>query len=235
MVRPSQHPAAIADMLVSHPHRFIYFKTRKTAGTSVEIYFEPYCWDPGKPFVEMHQRDEEVTEWGIIGSRGLPIHTRTWYNHLPASGIRAMLGEEIFDQYYKFCVIRDPFDKTVSGFWFWATPEQRLALRSAPFSAVRQAFEEWVVAQPLPVDRIIYTIDGAPVADRYIRHDRLAADMEAVCNDLGVPWEPARLKRFKANTRLRNEPFAEYYTRRAADRVAEVFAWELEYFGFPRL
>ena len=30
-------------MLISHPKRFIYTKTVKTAGTSVEVYFEPWC------------------------------------------------------------------------------------------------------------------------------------------------------------------------------------------------
>lgn len=220
-------------MLVSHRHRFIYLKTRKTAGTSVEIYFEPFCWNPAIPFVEQHQRDEEVTEWGIIGSRGMPVEGRTWINHLPASGIRELIGEEIFNRYYKFCVIRNPFDKAVSGFWFWATPEKRLALKNAPFSFVRQSFERWTSRRAMPTDRIVYTIDGTPVANRYIRHESLAADMETVCHDLGVPWEPERLKRYKSDTRLRDEPFNEYYTNESVRNVSACFAWDLAYFRYP--
>lgn len=219
-------------MLVSHRYDFIYFKTRKTGGTSVEIYFEPFCWNPALPFVEQHQREEEATEWGIVGSRGLPVEGRTWINHLPASGIRELIGDDIFNRYYKFCVIRNPFDKAVSGFWFWASPEKRLALKNAPFSRVRESFERWTLRRAMPVDRIVYTIEGVPVANRYIRHENLAADMESVCHDLGVPWEPGRLKRYKADTRLRDEPFADYYTPAAAARVAECFAWELEFFGY---
>ena len=219
-------------MLVSHLHRFIYLKTRKTGGTSVEIYFEPFCHDPHQPFREQHQRDELVTEFGIVGSRGQPIHDKTWYNHIPASGVRAMLGDELFDDYYKFCVIRDPFDKTVSGFWYWLAAEEREALRTAPFERVRQSFDRWVMTNALPVDRIIYTIDGVAVADRYIRYERMHEDMAAVCGDLGLAWDPARLRRYKSGTRQRAERFAEYYTERAAARVAEVFAWELEYFGY---
>jgi hypothetical protein len=33
-------------MLVSHQRKFIYTKTVKTAGSSVESYFEPYCISP---------------------------------------------------------------------------------------------------------------------------------------------------------------------------------------------
>ena len=30
-------------MIVSHKNRFIFLKTRKTAGTSIEISLRPYC------------------------------------------------------------------------------------------------------------------------------------------------------------------------------------------------
>ena len=35
-------------MLVSHARKFIYTKTLKTAGTSVEVFLEPYCRPPAK-------------------------------------------------------------------------------------------------------------------------------------------------------------------------------------------
>ena len=35
-------------MLISHRKQFIYTKTYKTAGTSVEVYFEPYCMQEGE-------------------------------------------------------------------------------------------------------------------------------------------------------------------------------------------
>lgn len=55
-------------MLCSHSKHFLYFKTKKTAGTSVEIYFEPYCLPPGSWRPE-HARAETVSGFGIIGSR----------------------------------------------------------------------------------------------------------------------------------------------------------------------
>ena len=36
-------------VLVSHAAEFIYMKTRKTAGTTVEMYFERFCVPPGTP------------------------------------------------------------------------------------------------------------------------------------------------------------------------------------------
>lgn len=52
-------------MLVSHLKKFIYTKTVKTAGTSVEAYFERYCILPGD-FRVTHTREEYVSSGGIV-------------------------------------------------------------------------------------------------------------------------------------------------------------------------
>ena len=57
-------------MLISHRHRFIYTKTIKTAVTSVEAYFEPYCMAEGA-WQESHSRAEHVSPEGIVRFRGL--------------------------------------------------------------------------------------------------------------------------------------------------------------------
>ncbi|WP_297802303.1 hypothetical protein, partial [Arenimonas sp. GDDSR-1] len=121
--------------------RFLYFKTKKTAGTSVEIYFEPHCLPPGSWRPE-HARAETVSAYGIIGSR---MHGRSntdvWFNHMPAVLVREHLGHEIFNAYYKFCVIRNPYDKMVSRFWWNLrhSEDERLALLAAFFLPARNA------------------------------------------------------------------------------------------------
>lgn len=85
-------------MLVSHTHRFIYTKTVKTAGTSVEAYFEPLCMPPGTWDLS-GPREETVTETGIVGYRGptRPGTAPVWYNHMPAAEIRTRLGSETWN------------------------------------------------------------------------------------------------------------------------------------------
>ena len=216
-------------MLISHLSRFIYLKTIKTAGTSVEIYFEPYCVDP-KLGAGGDIRAAQVSEWGIVGSRG--FEDATWYNHMPAARVRELVGEEVWSGYFKFCVVRNPFDKVISQFWYYLSPPLREELRSADFGLVRETFLRWTEDLLFPMDRRIYTIDGAPAVDFFIRYERLHQDMEAVCSRLAIPWQPARVERFKSGFRVRPEPFAEYYSAESAARVRRKYAWELEYFQY---
>jgi hypothetical protein len=220
-------------MLISHICKFIYLKTRKTGGTSVEIYFEPFCVDPTKYTGERHHRDAEISAWGVVGSRGTA--DGPWYNHMPAHEVRARAGQELWDAYYKFCVVRNPFDKVVSWFWHEMAPEQRAALQQARFSGVRQCFEDWTELRRFPVDSWIYRIDGVPAADSFLRYERLRDDMGRVCGTLRIPWQPERFGRYKSDLRRRPEPFHEYYTARSAELVEQAFAWEFEYFGYPGL
>jgi hypothetical protein len=152
-------------MLLSHVCKFIYLKTRKTAGTSVEIYFEPYCVDPKNYSGERHGRAAEVSEWGIVGSRRMEAGS-PWYNHMPAEEIRNLTGRDVWDAYYKFCVIRNPFDKVVSYFWHEAGLELGEQFRAADFAAVRQSFAAWTERKSFPDDRFIYTIADVPVVRR---------------------------------------------------------------------
>jgi hypothetical protein len=217
-------------VLISHVCKFIYLKTLKTGGTSVEIYFEPFCVDPAKREGDSHGRDPETSDWGVVGSRG--YSDETWYNHMAASRIRELAGETVWRDYFKFCVVRNPFDKVVSYFWHDIAPPVRDHLKNVDFSAVRDTFGRWVEFRRLPRDRGIYCIEGEVAVDRFLRYERLQQDLEEVCRRLTIPWQPARLGRFKSDTRLRHENFHEYYTEASAAVVREEFGWELNYFGY---
>jgi hypothetical protein len=217
-------------MLISHSKRFIYLKTRKTGGTSVEIYFERYCLDPGTPYEERHHRAAAVSEWGVIGSRG---HTdETWFNHMHASRVRELLGERIWGEYFKFCVVRNPFDKVVSQFWYELSPSLRERMRHADFAMVREAFAEWTKLLRFPADQWIYTIDGVAVVDRFISYEKLSEQMAEVCGHLDISWHPQHLGAYKREHRARSEPYFSYHTSKTIDRVRAKYAWELEFFGY---
>ena len=81
-------------MLLSHRKKFIYTKTVKTAGTSVELYLEKYSMPEGS-WKFAHYREEHISEEGIIGYRRNNATENKWYNHMPAIEIRDKVGDSI--------------------------------------------------------------------------------------------------------------------------------------------
>ena len=135
-------------MLISHKKKFIFTKTVKTAGTSIESYFEPYCMPEGE-WTESHARNEYVSDTGIIGYRGENRKGSTWYNHMPAVVIRDLLGSEKWDEYFKFTVMRNPFDKLISGFHMYERNKARYGLKRKVLALKRYALN-----RGKPIDRI---------------------------------------------------------------------------------
>lgn len=212
-------------MLVSHRFKFIYTKTSKTAGTSVESYFESCCMPEGQ-WTPAHYRPEYVSDSGIIGSRGEGISGLKWWNHMPAEQIRHRVGEAVWSSYFKFCVIRNPFDKAISAFFY------NMRNKQLDESHLPAQFEAWVAKGKLPIDRDKYVIDGRICVDDFIRTESLDADMQRVCERLGVPWEPQRLPRLKAEFRPASATAGRLYTPRSRAAVASAYAFELQEFGY---
>jgi hypothetical protein len=224
-------------MLVSHRHKFIYTKTRKTAGSSVESYFEPFCMPEGK-WTQRHFRDEYVSAAGIVGFRGSRAKRGDayWRNHLPARLIRRRLGEDIWRSYFKFCVIRNPFEKAISAFYHQhrkGRDDRGRTRQQVPWTEQdAQLFEDWLERSRAPMDRNTFCIEGRFVLDDVIRYESLVPDIQRICERLSLPWEPERLPAFKAGIRPREATAQRLYTPRARELVRQAYRFELRHFGY---
>jgi hypothetical protein len=219
-------------MLVSHRKKFIYTKTEKTAGTSVESYFEKYCMPKGA-WEFAHSREEYVSEKGIIGYRGNNARENKWYNHMPAIEIRDKIGSSIWSKYFKFCVIRNPFDKLVSGFFFQQKKLKEFFKEEVMESKdLTEAFKSWIKNGGFINDRDKYFVNGGICVDYFIRYENLKNDIEHVCYILSIPFEPESLPKLKAGFRIRKIPLIDFYDEKTIQIVCRRYKFELEYFNY---
>jgi len=220
-------------MLISHRKRFIYTKTVKTAGTSVESYFEKYCMPEGS-WEFTRARAAYIGDCGIIGHRGSPPPEGCdWFNHMSAESIRARAGEAVWNSYFKFCVIRNPFEKVVSAFYFFESPGTHEGA-SPPAIAMVDRFRSWVAAGNAQrcFDRDKYLIDGALCLDFLIRYESIEAGLSEVCHRLQIPFDISEVPRLKASNRDRKIKIAEFYGADTIDIVRKLFAFELHTFAY---
>ena len=237
-------------MLISHRKKFIFTKTVKTAGTSVESFFEKYCMPEGE-WNEAHAREEYVTDTGIIGYRGRNRGSQTWYNHMPASTIRDLIGPEIWDQYFKFTVIRNPFDKLVSGFYFFSSKKNRtytfgdqvtaytkkLLKQGKPIERVTgkseiERFRNWIKLGGTIIDRNKYLIDGQVCVDYFIQFEDLFGGVQDVCTHLSIPSSEVKLPTLKKSKKNKEFSVKEHYDAETEAIVRRRYAWEFEQFNY---
>lgn len=223
-------------MIISHKHKFIFIKTRKTAGTSLQEALDRICGP-----------DDIMTPTGISDQTYRPRNYRGVVNPLPYLLAkprqhrkrrilkRTVTGERIFDHmylselmtlpeaqnwsgYFKFCVERNPWDKTVSRY-FW-----KYRGRSS-----RPEFEAFVAKDKHVSDFDAYSLNGQIGVDYVGDYGDLTGSIakiaKTICCDIPLPAHR------NANTRQKRD-YADMYTTETQEKVAEVYAREIAAFGF---
>jgi Sulfotransferase family len=224
-------------MIISHEHRFIFVKTRKTAGTSVEVFLDRLV-EPGaivtpvKPPVAGHLARNyrrvfnpvpEMRRTGhIVGPAKSSLRRNAFYNHIDAQRIRERVGARVWDSYFKFCFERDPWDKVVSQFYF---------RRTRTDVSTPATFREFILQGPLVSDWSLYSLDGTPAMDFIGQVDRLDADLGTALREIGID-APVQLSREKSTSRSDPTRPDAVFTPELDDRIARVFAREIAHFGY---
>ncbi|MEM7789902.1 MAG: sulfotransferase family 2 domain-containing protein [Verrucomicrobiota bacterium] len=107
-------------MIISHRHKFIFFCNGKTGTTSIEKVLAPY--DESKDCNH--------------GAPGL------WANkHMPPAVGRALLPRDIWDSYFKFVFVRNPYDWGLSAWRYTFSKKRRVDL--VDLVHPRQAFRKY--------------------------------------------------------------------------------------------
>ncbi len=199
-------------MVISHKYRFIFFKTQKTAGTSIEVFLSSRC-GPDDVFTPVIPPEEGHA----------PRNYQGFFNHIPARVVRQLLPQDVWNGYFKFCVERNPWDKTLSHYHLWNYRAGGGA-----------TFDQFLAAGELPLGRPLYTdASGENVlVDRVLRYENLARELGEVFGELGIPFSGDLGVHAKSGYRNDRRPYQQVYTPAQREFVAQVFAWEIARYGY---
>jgi hypothetical protein len=199
-------------MIISHKYKFIFIKTVKTAGTSIEVYLSDKCGEkdvftPISPPVASHR----ARNFGHF------------YNHMPACELEQSVPDEVWGNYYKFCVERNPWDKVLSLF-------HMMNYRSG----FELSFDQFVsegneaLLQVFNYPRYISAAGNDLLVDRVIRYENLDRELGEAFGMLEIPYEGTLdvyvKNEMKADDRL---PYNEIFTDQQRRLVHRLFEKEI--------
>lgn len=232
-------------MIVSHQYRFIFIKTKKTAGTSMEIALSRYCGtsdiiSPIAPEDEVIRKAQGIrgpqnyllpwNEYGAMDWARLLVRrkkAKTFYNHISASLARERLGEEIWRTYYKFCFDRNPWDKVISYyFWHYRNASCRPDLNTFIIQDPDSVLQPWASAQ-----ESMYRENGEIIVDDVYRFEDLATLAPILSKKLGLGGE-LTVPRTKSASRSDRRTPREALTVRSIERIGELFAKEIAHLRY---
>lgn len=229
-------------MIVSHAHRFIYIKTYKTASTSIEAALAEICGPddvitPASEPLMKHRRGERAQNYRLdhplVPKR--PLWRRLlrrperhyhpsvgFYEHMPAWRVRAYVGEEVWNSYYKFTFERNPWDRQVSWYFYKTKSKDPRPSFDAFNADKRRAYVE---------NYDLYTCDGAVAMDAIGAYENLEEDFQKIMKNIGVKEEKS-LPKVNVSTGPPDTGYRGYYTDELRERMAGWYAREIALFGY---
>jgi hypothetical protein len=224
-------------MIISHKHKFIFIKTVKTAGTSIEVFLSQHCGDadvltPVVPHVEPHVARNYQGYWNpipqMLAYRGRArlavlkrfVKRKKFFNHMPAQAVRATIPANVWNSYFKFCVERNPWDKVLSGYHM----DQSKRTRS---------LDEFLRKGRLPINYPIYCDnDGKLLVDEVVHYESLMDGLGRVFGKLGIPFNGTLGINAKSEHRKDRTPYQQVFNDAQKEIVAKAFAKEIEMHGY---
>lgn len=222
-------------MIISHKHKFIFLKSTKTAGTSIEIALSRHC-GPDDILTPLWPDEEALRlEMGGVGAQNhqLPLNKhrfshrmrirfqgreQMFYGHAKASEIQPYVSPQQWNSYYKFVVARNPWGRVISQYHFDFRKK------------VEPVLSDYINRKKLGrINRRgwgLYTINGKPVVDKICRFENLSNDLEEVRLAIGLP-EPIELPRAKGEYSVGKPHYREILNSQQKDLIAKEFCDEI--------
>ncbi len=227
-------------MIVSHRYKFIFIKTHKTAGSSMETALGPLCGPDDivtpmesnagtsipRNFHEPHLLGRTYASSRLLRKcidRHSPLLGNWFYEHIPAVRVRELVGEDIWNSYHKFCYERNPWAKVVS-YYHWKTLGQGRQLPT---------FKTYVTEKThrLPLDARLYFDGGQCLMDEVLDFDTFHLSFPALCKRLGIPYDGV-MPREKTHISRQPVDYRGYYDDETRAVVADSFSREIRLMGY---
>lgn len=200
-------------MLVSHSHKFIFIKTKKTGGSTIEKIIFNNFFDP-KIDICTGSRTDRVPKVNINHGSG----------HLGWRNVKTHVSEDQWNSYYKFTIERNPWDKVVSQY-YWKT-------KNKP-----QDFSDWLT----PSNNNFKTLSdwnryakSNPVVDQVINYNNFKSEVLSLFNNVfNLDLTEQIIDNTRTKSGYRKKHYTELYQNEDQIKmVSKRFSREIDYFDY---
>lgn len=240
-------------MIVSYEHNYIFIKTGKVAGTSVEMALSRFCgprdivtpiYPPDEierkpparhaqnfstdPALERQHADlADRADLDALWKVQRELQGKTIYtNHMAASNIREKIGDAFWRSAFKFTIERHPYERVISTALWWIYDYQGTVDTSPEI--LNRAIN---VSIDMLTPGTRYMIDNVVAVDRILRYETLGEDLASIADRVGGDISES-LPRAKSGIRQPHHSVANLLSTEQKRRIAERHATTFERLGY---
>lgn len=211
--------------MISHHYKVIYIHIPKCAGSSIERYFG------AKPFNWKEPNYDKLVGWDP--KRKIHLQHATPRQLLELD----LITESVWDDYYKFTIIRDPWSRLVSSF-VWLKHEHSIKGSFSDFLLRTGQFERILDpsigmetrSEHLKPQMDYITLNGKNCLDYICHFETLEKDIQEIFNKIGISGTLGYYD--KKGRYKRGFHYSELFDKKTYNLVRELYPEDLERLGY---
>ena len=211
-------------MLISRKYKFIFIHIPKTAGQSITKALSPFATGnfQGKLSNLLCSKN--------LVSRSVLNRLHIYHPHITAEELITVLGEETFNDYFSFAIVRNP--------WEWQVSLYNYALKNPrhknhQFIKSLGTFEQYIQFLSNQPDKstflqhpFIFNDKEEKLVNYIGKYEQLSQDFKIICAHLGISAKLPRLNVY------RTKDYKKYYNEEMIEIVRQKFASDIEAFKY---
>jgi len=215
-------------MIISHKHKFIFFKTRKTAGSSIQVALAKHC---GSDDIVTGQYRDGIDD----NSQSAGLNMDRFYTNHPHPEIvptkmfiEQNFGKEVWDSYFKFGFIRNPYEIVVSRY-FWERRGKGGTIEDCSIEDFKEFTKKELLEYEHDWLHPYIAINDKIELDFIGKYETLQDDFKFICQKLNLPNTELP---FKKGGFREKKHYSTYYDDETKDVVKNFFKKDIELFGY---
>ena len=215
-------------MLISYTHKFIFFHVAKVAGMSIRETLKSYVQEPEKFKIRRPPK--------TLGDKSNPLYEmwESFLLHVKAKDAKQELSEEVYNNFYKFAFVRNPWDWQISMYHFILRETSHVKHQLVKSMTSFDEYLDWVANTKNPYPKgatklqkdMLTNNKNQLIVDFVGRYETLAQDFQHVCDIINIKASLPSLNR------TIHRDYKSYYNERTRKIVAECFKEDIELFGY---
>lgn len=235
-------------MIISFKYKFIFIKTYKTAGSSIENYLYPYLND--KDILAPTIDYKGINCWGDFETKNIKDHfgeeflrnkingRLKYFAHMPIWLVKERLkplsekiNYDIFENFYKFGVIRNPFDTIVSHY-YWQNSKDNKNGKLISINEILKELNSNIYPQYglLNLNKFMDKNYEGILCNKIIKYEDLNKELSIVFKKLGINFG-GKLEIFKKKSNKRKH-YKNYFDKDSQKVIADIFRKDFDMFNY---
>ncbi len=205
-------------MIISFYQKFVFVAIPKSAGHAIRKGLRHSLagndWEQCTLFDKKYFPVEPIAQLG--------------HGHITCQQIQPYLLPGMWETYFKFCFVRNPYDRFVSYCHFSNRENQRM--QQDPLGIMKQTIQNEKTQQQIlfrPQHEFVMNQSGQLMVDYVGKYEALQSDFDHICHQIDLPF--ATLSPVNVSQR---EPYLHYFDQELQELVYSFYRRDFVLFGY---